>query len=66
MVTGAENRIIVWYRYDLRIHHLPLHLALSVQAQIIPLYCFDPASLAPPPLGFPKPEPFGLSFCGRA
>lgn len=62
MVTGAENRIIVWYRHDLRLHHLPLNQALSVQAQIIPLYCFDPRQFGTPCFGFPKTGAFRAQF----
>jgi len=63
MPTGAENRIIIWYRHDLRLHdHLPLQQALSVQAQIIPLYCFDPRQFGTTSFGFPKTGAFRAQF----
>ncbi|NEQ33882.1 MAG: DASH family cryptochrome [Leptolyngbya sp. SIO4C5] len=56
-------RILVWYRNDLRIHdHEPINQALQKQAQVIPLYCFDPRQFAETSFGFPKTGAFRLQF----
>jgi deoxyribodipyrimidine photo-lyase len=50
-----QQRILVWYRQDLRIiDHLPLHTAVSQRAEILPLYCFDDRLFGQTPQGFPK------------
>lgn len=48
----ATERILVWFRNDLRLHdHEPL---VRAGVQGIPLYCFDPRQFATTPYGFPK------------
>lgn len=50
-----ENRILIWYRNDLRLHdHAPLQTALRQNATPIPVYCFDPRQFKPTSWGFPK------------
>lgn len=47
--------ILIWYRRDLRVHdHQPLDSARQQQADIIPLYCFDPREFGQTSFGFPK------------
>lgn len=59
----ATPRILIWYRNDLRIHdHEPLHQALKQQAQIIPVYCFDPRQFGQTAFGFPKTGAFRAQF----
>jgi deoxyribodipyrimidine photo-lyase len=51
----GHPRILLWYRRDLRLHdHAPLYHAQQQQAQIIPLYCFDPREFGTTAFGFPK------------
>lgn len=60
---NLENRVLIWYRNDLRLHdHLPLHQALSNQVSIIPLYCFDPRQFGTTCFGFPKTGAFRAQF----
>ena len=43
----SEKLILIWYRHDLRLHdHEALGQALKENAQIIPVYCFDPRQFA--------------------
>ncbi len=59
----TANRIIIWYRNDLRLHdHEPLHEALKAKVQIIPLYCFDPRQFGQTSFGFPKTGAFRAQF----
>lgn len=59
----TQKRILIWYRNDLRLHdHQPLHLASKAQAQIIPVYCFDPRQFGKTPFGFPKTGSFRAQF----
>lgn len=56
-------RILIWYRNDLRLHdHAPLHTALSENAQVIGLYCFDPRQFGEMHWGFAKTGPFRARF----
>jgi len=49
------SRILIWYRNDLRLRdHEPLHQALTEQAQIIPVYCWDNRLEGTTSYGFPK------------
>ena len=57
------QRILIWYRNDLRIHdHEPLHDALDRRAQVIPLYCFDPRQFGTTSFGFPKTGAYRAQF----
>lgn len=59
----TPKRILIWYRNDLRLHdHQPLYSALNTQAQIIPVYCFDPRQFAKTSYGFPKTGAFRAQF----
>jgi deoxyribodipyrimidine photo-lyase len=56
-------RILIWFRNDLRLHdHAPLHAALQVDAQIIPVYCFDPRHFTKTSFGFAKTGSFRAKF----
>lgn len=58
-----EKRILIWYRHDLRLHdHEALVQALRENAQIIPVYCFDPREFAQTSFGFPKTGVFRAQF----
>jgi deoxyribodipyrimidine photo-lyase len=51
----TANRILLWYRNDLRLHdHLPLTQALAKGVSIIPVYCFDDRHFGQTNFGFPK------------
>lgn len=59
----TQQRILIWYRNDLRIHdHEPLYQALQEKAQVIPLYCFDPRQFGQTSYGFPKTGSFRTQF----
>ncbi|MBE9033173.1 DASH family cryptochrome [filamentous cyanobacterium LEGE 11480] len=62
----GHQRILVWYRQDLRLHdHAPLSQAIESGAEIIPLYCFDPrqwAKTTPTSFGMPKMGGFRGQF----
>ncbi|MGB3514161.1 MAG: DASH family cryptochrome [Microcoleaceae cyanobacterium] len=59
----SQDKIIIWYRNDLRIHdHKPLDKALKAKAQIIPIYCFDPRQFSETNFGFPKTGEFRAKF----
>lgn len=58
-----QDRIILWYRNDLRVHdHEPLNKAIKTKAQIIPIYCFDPRQFGQTNFGFPKTGAFRAKF----
>ena len=58
-----QERIILWYRNDLRVHdHEPIDKALKTKAQIIPIYCFDPRQFGKTNFGFPKTGAFRAKF----
>lgn len=59
----AQQRILIWYRNDLRIHdHEPLYRALKEKAIVIPFYCFDPRQFGQTSFGFPKTGSFRTQF----
>lgn len=59
----SEKQILIWYRNDLRLHdHEPLHLAIKANAEIIPVYCFDPRQFGKTSYGFPKTGAFRAQF----
>lgn len=59
----TQQRILIWYRNDLRIHdHEPLSQALKEKAQIIPFYCFDSRQFGQTSFGFPKTGSFRTQF----
>jgi len=62
-MSRNEKRILIWFRHDLRLHdHEPLEQALRENAQIIPVYCFDPRQFAKTSFGFPKTGAFRAQF----
>jgi deoxyribodipyrimidine photo-lyase len=59
----SEQKILIWYRNDLRVHdHEPLSRAHQTQGQIIPLYCFDNREFGVTGFGFPKTGGFRAQF----
>jgi deoxyribodipyrimidine photo-lyase len=57
------ERILVWYRNDLRLHdHEPLCKALQAGALVIPFYCFDLRQFGKTSYGFPKTGAFRTQF----
>lgn len=57
------NRIIVWFRNDLRIKdQVALHKACSSGAEVIPVYCFDPRHFETTEIGYPKTGSFRGKF----
>jgi len=62
-MSRNEKRILIWFRHDLRLHdHEPLEQALRENAQIIPVYCFDPRQFAQTSFGFAKTGVFRTQF----
>lgn len=58
-----RERILVWYRQDLRItDHLPLNAAVQSGAEIFPFFCFDDRLFSPTSHGFPKIGKFRTNF----
>ncbi|WP_175561119.1 DASH family cryptochrome [Hydrococcus rivularis] len=59
----TSQRILIWYRNDLRIHDNKLiYQALKEKAQIIPVYCFDKRQFRQTHFGFPKTGKFRAQF----
>lgn len=57
------NRIIVWFRNDLRVKDQEaLHKACSSGADVIPVYCFDPRHFEMTEIGYPKTGSFRGKF----
>lgn len=62
-MTRSNPRILIWFRNDLRLHdHQPMGQALQEQAQLVPLYCFDPRQFGTTSFGFPKTGAFRAKF----
>ena len=59
----SQQKIIIWYRNDLRIHdHEPLYSAVGEKAQVIPVYCFDSRHFDTTSFGFPKTGKYRAQF----
>ncbi|MBE9042894.1 DASH family cryptochrome [Pleurocapsales cyanobacterium LEGE 10410] len=57
------QRILIWYRNDLRVHDLlSLDEAMQQAAEIIPVYCFDDRSFGETSFGFPKTGKYRAQF----
>ncbi|MEM6611571.1 MAG: DASH family cryptochrome [Cyanobacteria bacterium P01_C01_bin.72] len=57
------QRILIWYRNDLRIHDLlALDEAVQQEAEIVPLYCFDDRHFGETDFGFPKTGNYRAQF----
>lgn len=57
------QRILIWYRNDLRIHdRQAINEALGHKAEIVPVYCFDPRQFETTSFGFPKTGNFRAQF----
>ena len=51
----TEKRVLIWFRNDLRTHDLTaLDEAVALDAEIIPIYCFDDRHFSQTSFGFPK------------
>lgn len=59
----AQQRILIWYRNDLRVHdRLALDEAVQQQADLIPVYCFDDRNFGETSFGFPKTGNYRAQF----
>jgi deoxyribodipyrimidine photo-lyase len=59
----AKQRILIWYRNDLRVHDLlALDEAVQQEAEIIPFYCFDDRAFDKTSFGFPKTGKYRAQF----
>ena len=57
------QRILIWYRNDLRVHDLlALDEAVQQEAEIIPVYCFDDRLFGETSFGFPKTGSYRAQF----
>ena len=57
------QRILIWYRNDLRVHDLlALKNAVEQSAEIIPVYCFDDRLFGKTTFGFPKTGNYRAQF----
>ena len=57
------NRIVVWFRNDLRLSdNETLVRAIQQGGEIIPVYCLDPRHFANTKLGLPKTGAFRAQF----
>ena len=57
------QRILIWYRNDLRVHDLlALDEAVQQQAEIIPVYCFDDRLFGETSFGFVKTGNYRAQF----
>jgi deoxyribodipyrimidine photo-lyase len=57
------ERILIWYRNDLRLHDLrALDEAVQQKAEIIPVYCFDDRHFGETSFGFPKTGNYRAQF----
>lgn len=57
------QRILIWYRNDLRVHDLlALDKAVEQKAEITPLYCFDERNFGETFFGFPKTGNYRAQF----
>ncbi|MEL6581777.1 MAG: DASH family cryptochrome [Cyanobacteria bacterium J06621_12] len=57
------QRILIWYRNDLRVHDLlALDEAVQQEAEIIPVYCFDDRIFGETYFGFPKTGSYRAQF----
>ena len=59
----TQQRILIWYRNDLRVHDLlALDEAVQQDAEIIPVYCFDDRNFGKTSFGFPKTGNYRAQF----
>ena len=59
----TQQRILIWYRNDLRVHDLvALDEAVQQNAEIIPVYCFDDRNFGETSFGFPKSGNYRAQF----
>ena len=58
-----SQRILIWYRNDLRVHDLlALDEAVQQGAEIIPVFCFDDRNFGETDFGFPKTGNYRAQF----
>jgi deoxyribodipyrimidine photo-lyase len=59
----TKQRILIWYRNDLRVHDLvAINEAVEQQAEIVPVYCFDDRAFGKTSFGFPRTGSFRAQF----
>ena len=59
----TKQRILIWYRNDLRVHDLlAVDEAVQQDAEIIPVYCFDDRAFGKTSFGFPKTGNYRAQF----
>ena len=59
----TKQRILIWYRNDLRVHDLlALDEAVQQGADIVPVYCFDDRDFGQTSFGFPKTGSYRAQF----
>jgi len=59
----TRQRILIWYRNDLRVHDLlALNEAIQQDAEIIPVYCFDDRNFKQTSFGFTKTGSYRAQF----
>jgi len=60
----TDQRILIWFRSDLRSHdHEPLHRAIQANPNfLLPLYCFEPRQFGQTSFSFPKTGAFRAHF----
>ncbi len=57
------NRLLLWFRNDLRLHdHELLAQAVKAGQDILPFYCFDPRQFGTSPFGFAKTGSYRAQF----
>lgn len=62
-MNRAKQRILIWYRNDLRVHDLlALDEAVEQGADIVPVYCFDDRLFGETSFGFPKTGSYRAQF----
>ena len=58
-----SQRILIWYRNDLRVHDLlALDEAVQQGAEIVPVFCFDDRDFGETDFGFPKTSNYRAQF----
>lgn len=59
----TSKRILLWFRQDLRLtDHEPYAAAVESGAEVLPVYCIDPALFDETPLGFSRAGKYRLAF----
>ena len=64
---ATPERVIVWFRNDLRVHDNPVLSAAAARggaegSTVVPVYCFDPRTFGETPWGSPKTGGYRARF----